>query len=57
MRAILQLFDIKVLVYPDRVEIKGAIPTQIWDKSTEDEPEAALIISSPSLGKGGGSLL
>jgi len=49
MRSILQLFDIKVLVYPERVEIKGTIPTQILDKSTEDEPEAALIISSPSL--------
>ena len=56
MRSILQLFDIKVLVYPERVEIKGTIPTQILDKSTEDEPEAALIISSPSLEKGGGSI-
>jgi hypothetical protein len=39
MRSILQLFDIKVLVYLERVEIKGAVPTQILDKSTEDEPE------------------
>ncbi len=49
MRAILQLFNIKVLVYPQRVEIKGAIPTQVLDKPTGDEPETALIISSPSL--------
>ncbi len=57
IREILQLFNIRVLVYPERVEIKGAIPTQILDKMTKEEPESrpALIISSPSLGKGGGS--
>ena len=54
MRSILQLFNIKVLVFPERVEIKGAIPTQILDKSMEDEPEAALIISSPPPSKGRG---
>lgn len=46
MRAILQLFNIKVLVYPQRVEIKGAMPTQVLDKPTGDESETALIISS-----------
>ena len=56
MRAIMQLFNIKVLVYPERVEIQGAIPTQVLGKSTEEEPGTALIISSPSLGKGGGGI-
>jgi hypothetical protein len=51
MRAILQLFNIKVIVYQDRAEIKRTIPPQVLDKSTEteDEPDTALIISSPSL--------
>ena len=59
IREILQLFNIRVLVYPERVEIKGAIPTQILDKMTKEEPESrpALIISSPSLIKGGGVFL
>ncbi|GAI84699.1 unnamed protein product, partial [marine sediment metagenome] len=56
MRAILQLFNIKVLVCPERVEIKGAIPTQVLDKPTGDESKTALIISSPSLIKGRGKL-
>jgi hypothetical protein len=47
MRAILQLFNIRVLVYPERVEIKGTIPTQVIDKTVkeEPEPEPALVIS------------
>ncbi|MDH5364360.1 MAG: hypothetical protein OEW82_04225 [Dehalococcoidia bacterium] len=50
MRAILMLFNIKVLVFPERVEIKGTIPTQVLDKLTNKEgPETALIINSPSL--------
>jgi len=57
MRAILQLFNIRVLVYPERVEIKGTIPTQFLDRTTKkEEPETALIISSPSLIKGGGTI-
>jgi len=50
MRAILQLFSIRVLVYPERVEIKGTIPTQLLDRTAKEEPtnEPALIISSPS---------
>jgi len=56
MRAILQLFNIKVIVYPERVEIKGTIPTQVLDKSTREEPDTALIISSPPLNKGGGNV-
>lgn len=48
MRAILQLFDIKVLVYPERVEIKGTIPTQILERITKEELVTAPIISSPS---------
>ena len=54
MRAILRLFNIRVLVFPERVEIKGTIPPQVLNKTTKEEPETALIISSPSLAKGGG---
>jgi len=54
MRAVLQLFNIKVLVFPERVEIKGTIPTQVLDKLTnKKEPETALIINSPSLTREG----
>jgi len=45
-RAILQQFHIKVIVYPERVEIKGTIPTQILDKT--DKEKTAPIITSPS---------
>ena len=50
IRAILQLFNIRVIVYPERIEIKGTIPTQILDKKAKEEPDdrPALIISSPS---------
>jgi hypothetical protein len=50
-RALLQKFNIRVVVYPDRVEIKGAIPTQILDKT--DKEKTARIICSPSRGEGG----
>jgi hypothetical protein len=53
-RAILQLFNIRVIVYPERAEIKGTIPTQILDKTNKEENQTAPIITSPSLGKGGG---
>ncbi|MFC1872031.1 hypothetical protein ACFLYF_06525 [Chloroflexota bacterium] len=52
MRAILQLFGIKVLVYPDRVEIKGTIPSQVLYQGEQPEPETGLVINSPSLGEG-----
>lgn len=48
MRAILQLFNIKLIVYTERVEIKGTISTQVLDKSIEEEPDTAPFISSPS---------
>ena len=54
-RAILQLFNIRIIVYPERVEIKGTIPTQILDKTDKEENKTAQIITSPSLGKGGGN--
>ncbi|GAF67594.1 unnamed protein product [marine sediment metagenome] len=53
-REILHLFNIRVLVYPERVEIKGALPSHVLDKTTNKNPETAPVISSPSLGKGGG---
>ena len=49
MRAILQLFGIKVFVYPDHVEIKGAIPQQVLYNKEVQDSETAPIISSPSL--------
>ena len=47
MRAILQLFGIKVLVYPDHVEIKGTIPSQVLYRGEAPEPETAPFVSSP----------
>jgi len=48
LRAILQFFNIKVFVFPERIEIKGAIPTQVLDMSTHNQTQTAPIISSPS---------
>jgi len=49
MRAILQLFNIRVIVFPERVEIKGAIPTQVLEKSiNKEETATAPVNSSPS---------
>ena len=48
MRAILQLFGIRVLVYPDRVEIKGTIPSQVLYQGEKPEPVTGLVIMSPS---------
>ncbi|MFC1990518.1 hypothetical protein ACFLVW_08260 [Chloroflexota bacterium] len=48
MRAILQLFGIKVLVYPDRVEIKRTIPSQVLYQGEQPEPETGLVITFPS---------
>ncbi|MFC2017440.1 hypothetical protein ACFLUD_03405 [Chloroflexota bacterium] len=48
MRAILQLFNIRVIVFPDRVEITGTIPQQVLYQGEVPEPETALFIDSPS---------
>jgi hypothetical protein len=53
-RDILQLFNIKAIVYPERVEISGTIPTQIMDKKNKEENKTAPIITSASFTKGGG---
>jgi RNA polymerase-binding transcription factor DksA len=53
-RAILQKFNIRVIIYPEHVEIQGTIPTQILDKV--DKEKTAPIISSPSFTKGGGGI-
>ena len=47
-RAILQMFNIKVIVYPERVEVKEAIPIQLLEKTNKRESETAQIIISPS---------
>ena len=44
--AILQKFSIRVIVYPNRVEIKGAIPTQILDKTNKVEDGTTPMITS-----------
>ncbi len=48
MRAILQLFNIRIIVFPDRVEIRGTIPQQVLYQGEVPEPETALFISSAS---------
>jgi len=48
MRAILQLFGIKVIVYPDRVEIKGTIPSQVLYQGEDTEQDTGLVMTSPS---------
>jgi len=48
LRAIMQMFSIKVLVYSNHVEIKGTIPTQMLEMKTRKEAGTAPIISSPS---------
>jgi hypothetical protein len=48
------LFNIKAIVYPERVEISGTIPTQIMDKKNKEENKTAPIITSASFTKGGG---
>jgi len=56
MRAILQLFSIKVFVYPERAEIRGAITTQVLETSSHKQAQTAPVISSPALIKGGGRI-
>ncbi|MFC1932186.1 hypothetical protein ACFLXU_00950 [Chloroflexota bacterium] len=48
MRAILQLFSIRVIVFPDRVEIKRTIPQQVLYRGEAPGAETALFISSAS---------
>jgi hypothetical protein len=47
-RAILQLFGIKVHVFPDKVEVRGAIPTQVLDLSEPQLKPTGPIISMAS---------
>jgi len=56
MRAILQLFNIRVIVFADRVEIKGTIPQQVLYRGEAPEAETALFISSPSPCQGEGEI-
>jgi len=50
-RAMLQLFGVKVHVFPDRVEVRGSIPTQVLglvNAKPEPTETTGSIISSPS---------
>ncbi len=47
MRAVLQLFNIRVHIFSDRIEIQGAIPTQVLDISSQKKPPGVPIIVSP----------
>ena len=57
MRAILELFSIRVCVYPDRIEIKGAIPEQVLEWPNKAQEPTASIIGSASLEREGEKLL
>ncbi len=48
MQGILQFFHIKVFVFPDHVQIKGAIQPQILEIMTRKKTKTASIIGSPS---------
>jgi site-specific DNA recombinase len=52
MRAILQLFNIRIHVFPDRIEIQGAIPTQVLDISNRRESADVPIIGSAGRHRG-----
>ena len=56
-RAILQKFNIRVIVYPERVEIKGTIPTQILDKTNKKKRRLLGLSLPPPLEKEGGTFL
>ena len=55
MRAVLQLFNIRVQMFPDRIEIQGAIPTRILDISSQKEPPGVPITVSPGGHRSGAS--
>jgi hypothetical protein len=43
------MFNIKVVAYPERVEIQGTIPTKVLEnRNMRRKPDIAPIISSPS---------
>jgi len=46
IRAIMQLFDIKVFAYTDHVEIRGAIPLQLLEMKAVKKSFPAPVISS-----------
>ena len=48
LRGVLQLFQVKVFIFPNRVEIRGAIPTQLIEFPEKHRKNTAQIISSPS---------
>jgi hypothetical protein len=47
-RALLQLFNIKIIAYPDRVEIQGTIPPQVLYKEEKRESGTGRVSSSLS---------
>ena len=56
MRAILELFSIRVYIYPERIEIKGTIPEQVLEWPSKAQEPTASIIGSASLAKGRGNI-
>jgi site-specific DNA recombinase len=46
LRAILQLFNVKVFVFPERIEIRGTIPTQFLDMPARKSSTASIITST-----------
>ena len=52
LRAVLQLFNIRVHMFSDRIEIQGAIPTQVLDSSSRKKRPDVPIIVSPGGARG-----
>jgi len=46
LRAMLQLFNIRVHIFSDRIEIQGAIPKQVIDMSERKQSQGVPIIGS-----------
>jgi hypothetical protein len=46
MRAVLQLFNIRAYMFPDRIEIQGAIPRQVIDMVGCKQSQGVPIIGS-----------
>ena len=56
LRALLQFFSIKVFVFLEHVEIRGAIPAQMLETKTRKKTGTARIVASPSPSEGKGKL-
>jgi hypothetical protein len=51
-RELLSFLNIKVIIYPDHTEIKGAIPPQFFENSEHDSISASITSSVEDTGEG-----